>query len=374
MRIRIKPAAVRKLLKESFAEWNKDKVLRLGASLSFYTVLSLPSLLLIALTVASLIFGREAAQGRLVEQFGSLVGEQGGRAIEGMLSGDSKPQNGILASILAGLLLFVGATGVFAELQDSLNIIWDVKAKPSGGLWGLIRTRVLSVNIVLAVAFILIVSLMISATLGALGELWGRRLEGLETVLKTLDLVVSFGVLTGLFALLFRRLPDIRIPWRDVWLGAGVTSLLFTLGKFAIGLYLGKSAAGHAYGAAGPLVVLLLWIYYSSLIFFFGAEFTQVYSRTYGSRIGKPAEAVGEHPARAAASAKGADKESAGRSAAVAAAPVSLPGTDRTPERLRAHLSARSAHRHEPGGWGPVVFGGSLIAAAVVLAVRVFRR
>jgi len=374
MKIRIKPPAVWKLLKESFAEWNKDKVLRLGASLSFYTVLSLPSLLLIALTLASLIFGREVAQSRLVEQFGSLVGEEGGRAIEGMLGGDSKPRKGPFAAILAGLLLFVGATGVFAELQDSLNIIWDVKVKPRGGLWGLIRTRVLSLNIVLAVAFILIVSLMISATLGALGELWGRRLEGLETILKVLDLVVSFTVLTGLFALLFRRLPDIRIPWRDVWLGAGVTSLLFTLGKFAIGLYLGKSAAGEAYGAAGPLVVLLLWIFYSSLIFFFGAEFTQVYSRTYGSRIGKPAEALGEHPARSTATAKEGEKGNAGRSAAVAAAHVKAARANRTPERLRAHLSARSAPRHDSGGWGPVVFGGSLIAAAAVLAVRLFRR
>lgn len=376
MRTRIRPAAVWKLLKESFAEWNRDKVLRLGASLSFYTVLSLPSLLLIALTVAALIFGKEAAQARLVDQFGSLVGEEGGRAIEGMLPGEEKPQKGIFASLLAGLLLLVGATGVFAELQDSLNIIWDVKTKPRGGLWGLIRTRVFSLNIVLAVAFLLIVSLMISATLGAFGELLGPRLQGLESVLKTLDLLVSFGVLTGLFALLFRRLPDIRIPWRDVWLGAAVTSLLFTLGKFAIGLYLGKSAAGAAYGAAGPLVVLLLWVYYSSLIFFFGAEFTQVYSRTYGSRIGKPAEALGEHPARAAAHAKVASGNGpAGQAVRTASiAPMPLPRADLARERLRATLSGTSPLKGSSRDWGPIVFGGGLIAAALIAATRLLRR
>jgi membrane protein len=298
MRIRIRPAEIWSLLKESFAEWNRDKALRLAASLSFYTVLSLPSLLVIMLAVAAQVFGREAAQTRIADQLGALVGDEGRGAIEAMLTGERKPNSGVFASVLSGLLLLFGATGVFAELQDSLNIIWDVKSKPRGGLWGLIRTRFLSLNLVLAVGFLLIVSLVVSAALAALGELWGQRLQGLESVLKVLDFLLSFGALTGLFALLFRRLPDIRIPWRDVWLGAAVTSLLFTIGKVAIGVYLGRSAVGAAYGTAGPLVILLLWIYYSSLIFFFGAEFTQVYSRKHGSRIGKRAEALAENPAR----------------------------------------------------------------------------
>jgi membrane protein len=376
MKLRFEPGAVWKLFKEAFAEWNRDKALRLGASLSFYSVLSLPSLLVIMVTVAALIFGREAAQQRIVEQFGTLVGPEGTRAVEGMLTGDARPQKGALSAIFAGLLLLFGATGVFAELQDSLNIIWDVKAKPRGGLWGLIRTRILSLNIVLAVGFLLIVSLVISAALAALGEIWGSRLANFETVLKILDVVVSLGVLTVLFAILFRRLPDIRIPWRDVWLGAGVTSLLFTIGKVAIGLYLGRSAVGTSYGAAGPLVILLLWIYYSSLIFFFGAEFTQVYSRAYGSRIGKPAEALGEHPAREAARAKVVSGDGPAKPAArtAAAAPMPVPRADLARERLRVALSDGPPKGRSSRDWGPIVFGGGLIVSAMLVAVRLLRR
>jgi membrane protein len=374
MRIRVRPAEIGRLLKEAFTEWNRDKALRLAASLSFYTILSLPSLLVITLAAAAQVFGREAAQARIADQLGALVGEEGRGAIEAMLSGKSKPRGGVFASILSGLLLLFGATGVFAELQDSLNVIWDVKTKPRGGVWRLIRTRFLSLNLVLAVGFLLIVSLMVSAALAAMGELWGPRLQGLEQMLKVLDFLVTFGVLTGLFAILFRRLPDIRIPWRDVWLGAAATSFLFTIGKIAIGLYLGKSAVGAAYGSAGPLVILLLWIYYSSLIFFFGAEFTQVYSRTHGSRMGKPAEALAENPARSAGAARA---ESAGNPAVAqpVAAPMPLPRTDWTRERLRAQLiRAQPEDRHRPAGWGPIVFGGSLILTALVLGARLLRR
>jgi membrane protein len=375
MRVRFRPAALWNLLKESIAEWSRDKALRLGAALSFYAVLSLPSLLVIVVTVAAVVFGREAAQTQIVEQFGGLVGEEGGRLIETMLTGGETPRKGIFASLLAGLLLLFGATGAFAELQDSLNVIWNVKTKPRGGVWGLIRTRVLSLNLVLAAGFLLIVSLTVSAALAALGEFWGSRFEGLEFALKTIDFILSFGVLTVLFAVLFRRLPDIDIPWRDVWLGSAVTSLLFTLGKFAIGLYLGKSAVAASYGAAGPLVILLLWIYYSSLIFFFGAEFTQVYSRTYGSRVGKATDKeesqttgvlpVGKGPAGSSSKAPAPPKT---------LMPIPVPAEVWTRERLRADLQSSQQPGSADTGWGRYVFAGSLIFGVLVVAVRLTRR
>lgn len=275
-----------RLLRRSFAEWREDKALRLGAAVSFYSILSLPALLVIVVFAAALLFGREVAEERLLEQFGALVGDQGREALRDMLGGGAEKASSPLASVAGIGLLLVGATGVFVELQDALNTIWEVEAKPKGGLWGLIRTRLLSLNIVLGVGFLLIVSLVVSAGVAALGELWGNRFEGLELLFKGVDLVVSIVVLTLLFALLYWRLPDTRVAWRDVWVGSVVTAVLFTLGKFLIGLYLGHTSIGQAYGAAGPLVILLVWIYYSSQAFFLGAEFTQVYANEFGSRLG----------------------------------------------------------------------------------------
>jgi membrane protein len=215
----------------------------------------------------------------------SLVGPQSAAAVKQMLDIAQKPSNGLLASIIAVATLLVGASGVFAQLQDALNTVWGVEPKAGRGLWGAIKDRFFSLVAVLGTGFLLLVSLVLSAALAAFGKMFTGWLPGHESPLHLADLVVSFGVITLLFAMMFKLLPDAKIAWRDVWVGAGLTSVLFTLGKFAIGLYLGKADVGSAYGAAGSLVILLVWVYYSSQILLFGAEFTAVYANRYGSRI-----------------------------------------------------------------------------------------
>jgi membrane protein len=273
------------LLKDTFTKWSADKAPRLGAALSYYTVFSLVPLLVMTIAIAGLVFGKEAAQQSIMTQMESLVGPQSAAAVKQMLDIAQKPSNGLLASIIAVATLLVGASGVFAQLQDALNTVWGVEPKAGRGLWGAIKDRFFSLVAVLGTGFLLLVSLVLSAALAAFGKMFTGWLPGHESPLHLADLVVSFGVITLLFAMMFKLLPDAKIAWRDVWVGAGLTSVLFTLGKFAIGLYLGKADVGSAYGAAGSLVVLLVWVYYSSQILLFGAEFTAVYANRYGSRI-----------------------------------------------------------------------------------------
>ena len=276
------------MLKEAFADFLDDKAPRLGASLSFYTVFSIAPLLLIAIAMAGLIFGEEAARGEIVGTIGGLVGEKGAKAIEDMVENASKERQGVLATIIGFVTLLFGASGVFGQLKDALNTIWEVEPKKGGGIGGFIRERFLSFTMVLGVGFLLLVSLVMSAALGAMGSFLSANLPGGEALWNIVNLVVSFGVITFLFAVMFKYLPDIKIEWRDVWIGATFTSALFVLGKFAIGLYLGKSSAASVFGAAGSLVVILVWIYYSAQILFFGAEFTQVYANSHGSRRNSP--------------------------------------------------------------------------------------
>ena len=273
------------LLKEAFEKWSADKAPRLGAALSYYTVFSLVPLLVLAISIAGLVFGTEAAQQAIMAQIESLVGPQSAAAIKQMLEIAQRPSSGALASAIAVVTLLLGASGVFAQLQDALNTVWSVEPKAGRGLWGTIKDRLFSLMAVLGTGFLLLVSLVLSAALAAFGKMFQGRLPGHEGLLHLADLAISFGVITLLFAMMFKLLPDAKIAWRDVWIGAGLTSVLFTVGKFAIGMYLGKADVGSAYGAAGSLVILLVWVYYSSQILLYGAEFTSVYANRYGSRI-----------------------------------------------------------------------------------------
>ena len=279
------PRAFWGLLRQTVSEWSEDKVPRLGAALAFYSVLSLAPLLLIAIAVAALAFGEEAASGQLAQQIEGMVGAEGAKAIQEMLTNAHKPGSGPIAALIGfGTLLFA-ASGVFGQLQDAMNTIWEVQPKPGRGVLGFVRDRFFSFSMVLGSGFLLLTSLVLSTTVAATFHLVGGMAPALKPVLVFGDLLTSAVVVILLFALIFKLLPDAKIAWHDVWVGAGLTTVLFLIGKALIGAYLGRSSYGSAYGAAGSLVVLVVWIYYSSQILFFGAEFTQVYANSYGSKI-----------------------------------------------------------------------------------------
>jgi len=281
------------MLKEAFKEWRDVEALQLGAALAYYTIFSLAPLLLVVIGIVGLVFGREAVQGQLVGQIQGLVGRDGAEAIQTMVANAGRNlSGGFWATVLAAATTLFGATGVFTQLQTSLNHIWGVKPKPGEGLKGLLRARAAAFGMLLGIGFLLLVSLVVSAALAAVGNYVLGLLPGAEVVLQALNFLVSFAVITLLFAMIFRFLPDVKIGWRDVWFGAVVTSLLFTIGKTLIGLYLGNSGVASVYGAAGSLVIILLWTYYSSQILFFGAELTQVWARRHGSRIEPDEHAV----------------------------------------------------------------------------------
>jgi len=275
------------LLKETYNEWDRHEAPKLGAALAYYTVLALAPLLIVVIAVIGFVLGADAARGQIVAQIQGMVGSEGAKAIETVISNANKPATGIVASILGLVTLFVGASGVFGELRDSLNRIWDITPRATEGIVSQIRSRFLSFGMVLAIGFLLLVSLAVSAGLAAAGKFMGNMLPLPPFVFEALNLLVSVAFITVLFAMIFRFLPDERIAWSDVWLGAFTTALLFSIGKVAIGMYLGKASVGSAYGAAGSLVIVLVWVYYSAQIFFFGAEFTHVYSQRFGSLKGK---------------------------------------------------------------------------------------
>lgn len=273
------------LFKDTFKEFGEDKAPRLGAALAYYTIFSIGPLLLIAVAMAGIFFGQEAAQGRISAELGKVFGVQMAQAMENMVQAAAKPKSGTVATILGVVMLLVGASGVFAQLKDALNTIWNVESKKAGGIKGLITDRFLSMAMVLGIGFLLLVALVFDAAISAMGTRIEQYVGG-EAVMHAIQLVVSFAVVTVLFAAIFRILPDLKIAWHDVWFGAVFTALLFVLGKFGLGLYLGKAAVGSAYGAAGSLVILLVWVFWSAQILFFGAEFTQVYARAFGSLKG----------------------------------------------------------------------------------------
>ena len=279
-------------LKQTFADWNEDKAPRLAAALAYYTAFSLAPLLVIAISIAGLVFGAEAARGQIVDQIGGLVGSAGAELIEQMVAGASKPATGITAGLIGVATLLFGAAGLFGQLKDAMNTIWEVQPKPGEGFMATLRRNFFSFTMVLGTGFMLLVSLVLSAVLAGITGYFQGILPGIDTVWVVLNFIVGFAVTTLVFALIYKVIPDVEIAWSDVWIGAAVTAALFSIGRFAIAWYLGRGSFSSSYGAAASLVVLLLWVYYSAQILFFGAEFTQVYARRYGSRIEPSAHAV----------------------------------------------------------------------------------
>jgi membrane protein len=271
------------LLKEAAADWLDDEAPRLGAALAYYTLFALAPLLIVAIGIAGVVFGQEAAQGRIVAELSGVVGTSGAEAVTALIENSRKPATGILASVLGLATLLLGATGAFVELRSGLNRVWEAET-PRSGFWGLVRDRLAAFALVLAVGFLLMASLVVSAALSAAGGLLARYVSQPVAMVQAANAALSLVVITVLFALIFKLLPDARVAWGDVWIGAAMTSALFTLGKFAIGLYLGQSGLTSTYGAAGSVVVLVVWVYYFAQIFYFGAELTQAYARTHGSR------------------------------------------------------------------------------------------
>lgn len=276
-------AALKRIVTDASYAWVDDRAPRLGAALAYYAIFSIAPLLIIAIAIAGFVFGPEAAQGKITAQVVHLVGPQGGEAIQAMLESANKRDARTLASILGVVMLVVGAAGLFGQLQDALNTVWGVRPKSGRGIWEFIRVRFLSLSMVLGVAFLLLVSLIVSSVLSAIGGLLGDWQVGTTGLLITTSL--DLFIFTLLFALIYRYLPDAQIIWRDVWFGAAVTALLFTIGKFLIGLYLGQAGVGSAYGPAGSLAILLVWLYYTAQIFLFGAELTKAFANHMGTWI-----------------------------------------------------------------------------------------
>ena len=271
------------VLVESLISWIDHRAASKGAALAFYTLFSLTPILVLAIAVAGYIFGAEAAQGEIVAQMEGLVGPNGALAIQALLAAARDPASGRVATLVASVLLLLGATSVFAELKGSLDELWGIGKPCRSPFTVLLRTRLLSFGLVLVLAFLLLVSLVVSAALAMLeryaGGIWGNSV----VILSTLSSVISFGVIACMFAVIYKTLPDVPLSWHDVWIGAAFTAGMFSMGKYAIGLYLGNSGVASSFGAAGSLIALLLWVYYSAQIFFLGAEFTRQYALWFGS-------------------------------------------------------------------------------------------
>jgi membrane protein len=273
------------LFQETFDEWSNDKASRLAAALAYYTIFSIAPLLIIVIAIAGAVFGEEAARGAIEGQLQGLIGEAGAQVIQTAIQNASKPQQGAIASIISIVILMFGATGLFAELQDALNTIWEVQPKPGRAMKNMVRNRFLSFAMILGIGFLLLVSLVVSTAITALVTYFGNVLPGVDFIWRIVNFILGFAITTVLFGLIFKVLPDVKIAWSDVLIGAAITSLLFSFGRFLLGQYLGNGSFGSTYGAAGSVVVVLAWVYYAAQILFFGAEFTQVYARRYGTRI-----------------------------------------------------------------------------------------
>ena len=264
------------LMRQAVGAWVDDYASSMGAALAYYTLFSIAPLLLIAIAVAGLAFGDQAARGEIFEQLRGLMGPEGAAAIERLLQSANRPAEGAVATVAGIIALLIGASGVFGELQNALDRIWRAPQRAEvAGWWRLIHTRLLSFGMVLGIAFLLMVSLILSAAVAALGSWWGTPI---------VDVALSFALATILFALIYKVIPRVPIAWQDVWVGAAVTALLFALGKLLIGLYIGRSSIGSTYGAAGSLVAVVVWVYYSAQIFLLGAEFTRAYAHAHGSK------------------------------------------------------------------------------------------
>jgi membrane protein len=290
--------ALLQILRTTFASWNRHEAPRLGAALAFYTILSLSPLVIIVVALAGLIFSRSTAQAHILSQVQGMIGPDGGRAVESMLANAQRPAAGILGTIVGLISLLFGASGVFTELRSALNLIWEVTPEKTSGVVGLLRERFFSFGMVLSIGFLLLVSLVVSTVLAAIGKFFGGLLPVPSPVVAVLNFFLSYLGVAVLFGLIFRLVPEAKVRWRNVWLGALVTALFFSIGKTLIGMYLGKSSVGSAYGAAGSVIVVIVWVYYSAQIFFFGAEFTHAYAEHQLSAAPDDCE-VGGHGAAA---------------------------------------------------------------------------
>lgn len=282
------PARAWHLARGAVDAWLDDDAPSMGAALAYYTLFSIAPTLLIVISVAGLVFGQEAARGEIFEQLRALMGDEGATAVQGLLESLRRPASGGLGTLIGLGVLVIGATTVFAELQNSLDRIWHAP-RPRGdnglsGVWALLRARLLSFGMVLAIGFLLMVSLVLGAAIAVLGRWWAPVFGEWEVLAQAINLALGFVVTTVAFALIYKYIPRVAVRWRDVWIGALVTSVLFTIGKLLIGLYIGKSGVVSGFGAASSLVVMLVWVYYSAQIFLLGAEFTWVYAHTLGSR------------------------------------------------------------------------------------------
>lgn len=272
------------LLKETATQWSDDEAARLAASLALYTLLSIAPLLVIAVSVAGFVYGDEAARGQISQQLNSIVGPQAGEAIEGLVANANAPRSGIISTVVGVVVVLVGASGVFGELQSALNRIWEVKPKPGRGIRGFLRDRFFSFAMVMGVAFLLLVSLIVSALLAGFTGFFKGYIP-FPALWEAFNTLVSIGVTAALFALIFKLVPDVKVAWRDVWVGGLVTAVAFAIGRVALSWYVGRSATVSPFGAAGSLVALIVWVYYSAQILFMGAEFAQVWASHYGARI-----------------------------------------------------------------------------------------
>lgn len=278
------------LIRETFKEYFADEAPRLGAALAFYTIFSLPALLILVIAVAGLAFGVDAAQGQIVNEVQAFIGEESAKTLQTVIESARRPEAGIVATIVGLVTLLLGATGVFGELEDALNIVWNVPKKEGFSVLALVKSRFLSFTLILGTGFLLLVSLVVSAGIAALGKYSSQLFPDTELLLQIASTLISLAVITVLFAMIYKILPKVKVAWKDVWIGAFLATLLFTLGKSLIALYIGKSGVASTYGAAGSLVVILIWVYFSAQVFLLGAEFTQVYSRHHGSRKDNPAK------------------------------------------------------------------------------------
>lgn len=276
------------LAKRSVVRWIDDGASSMGAALAFYSLLSMAPLLLMVITIAGLFFGEDAARGALIGELSALFGDSGGKAIEATLVAARDNDEGLLSLWVSIAMILIGATTVFAELQSDLDRIWRVSTRDKPPIGTFLRARMMSFGVIVGVGFLLAVSLILTAAVSAIGSAWNRWFEGADIVLQVLNTVLSFGVITLLFAMIFKLLPSVRIQWREVWVGAALTSILFSIGKYLIGLYIGTAAISSSFGAAGALVVIIVWVYYSAQIFLLGAEFTYEYARSRGDLAPEP--------------------------------------------------------------------------------------
>ena len=281
----MKAKSVLSLLQKAFRGWKEDRASILAAALAYYTVLSIAPLIVIAITIAGSVFGADAAQGEIANTLEGLVGNQGAQLVETVVANAAQPKLNSTASLFGAIALLITSSGLFTHLQTALNIVWKVKTKKKAKLWVLLRKRLLSFGMVLVIGLLLLASLLVSTTLSALTRLDVGFLASTSSLWQWVDLFGSFGIVVVLFALIYRYLPDVELAWKDTWTGAVITAVLFTIGKYLVGFYVSRSSLGSAYGAAGSLVIVLVWVFYSTQILLFGAELTQVYTCRYGKPI-----------------------------------------------------------------------------------------